>query len=117
MENLLVKLGKELVKSPFLSVMILNKNNEIVWHNERFAKDFDQGPDLVGKRCFEVLGSETTHANCPLEESLNKGKRMKGFLDFGGQNFYFLTVPLDQNHAAKIHVFLPKEPDNKMVSE
>ncbi len=117
MVDLLGKLGMEIVNSPFLSIMILNRDNEIVWHNERFARDFDLGADLVGKKCYHVTGNESVHAFCPLDESINYGKRMKGFLDFGDTNFYFFTVPLDENHAAKIHVFLPKEPDNKMVSE
>jgi hypothetical protein len=117
MDKLLEKLGKELVKSPFLSIMILNRKNEIVWHNERFARDFNQGSNLVGQKCFHVIGSETIHLDCPLAESLNHDKRMKGFLDFGEQNFFFLTVPLDKDHAAKIHVYLPKEPDNVMVAE
>jgi hypothetical protein len=116
MDKLMEKLGKELVNSPFLSVMILNTKNEIVWHNKRFAQDFNLGDNLVGKKCFEVLGSATPHLNCPLAESLNNDKRMKGFLDFGEQNFFFITVPLDKEHAAKIHIFLPKEPDNVMVS-
>jgi hypothetical protein len=117
MDKLLEKLGKELLDSPFLSMMILNSTNEIVWHNQRFAKDFDQGDNLVGKKCFQVLGQETPHMDCPLAESLNNDKRMKGFLDFGEQNFFFITVPLDKEHAAKIHIFLPKEPDNMMVGE
>ncbi|HPT71982.1 MAG TPA: hypothetical protein PLE74_06845 [Candidatus Cloacimonadota bacterium] len=117
MDKLIEKLGKEMVSSPFLSIMILNTKNEIVWHNKRFAKDFKHGPNLIGMKCFNVIGSDTPHVDCPLAESLNHDKRMKGFLDFGEQNFFFLTVPLDKEHAAKIHVFLPKEPDNMMVGE
>ncbi|MBM4399070.1 MAG: hypothetical protein FJ041_01895 [Candidatus Cloacimonetes bacterium] len=114
MEKLLAKLGKELVESPFLSVMILDNDNNIVWHNRRFAQDFNQGDNLVGRKCFNVTGSETTHSNCPLEISRREQKRVKGFLDFGSTNFFYLTVPLDDIHSAKVHVFIPKQADNKM---
>jgi hypothetical protein len=113
MEELFSKLGRELVNSPFLSVMILDDDNNIVWHNERFPKDFDLGDNLVGQKCYYVTGSEGIHDNCPLAVSLNAKKRLKGFIDFGDKNFFYMTVPLDAKHAAKIHVFLPKEPDNK----
>lgn len=113
MEKLLATLGQELVNSPYLSVMILDRDNNIVWHNQRFAKDFNQGDNLIGKKCYNVTGSDGKHNNCPLDKSLNENKRMKGYMDFGGSNFLFLTVPLDENHSAKVHMFLPKEPDNK----
>ncbi len=117
MDALLTKLGKEMVESPFLSVMILDDDNTIVWHNERFAKDFNQGDNLVGKKCYNVTGSDKMHLNCPLELSLRENKRVKGYIDFGNINFLYLTVPLDEKHAAKIHVFLPKEPDNKSETQ
>ncbi len=113
MDELLSKLGRELVNSPFLSVMILDDDNNIVWHNQRFAQDFEQGDDLVGKKCYEVTGNPTVHPNCPLELSLKENKRVKGYLAFDEVNFFYLTVPLDDKHSAKIHVFLPKQPDNK----
>jgi len=112
MKELLDKLGKELVNSPFLSVMILDNDNNIVWHNERFAKDFLQGDNLVGKKCYNVTGSHTVHDDCPLALSKNEQKRVKGYLDFSSRNFFYLTVPLDATHAAKVHIYLPKEPDN-----
>jgi len=117
MDELLVKLGKELVNSPYLCIMILDDENNIVWHNPRFAKDFDMGDNLVGKKCYNVTGSENIHPNCPLEISMKENKRVKGFQSFGDINFFYLTVPLDEKHAAKIHVFLPKEPDNKIETQ
>jgi transcriptional regulator with PAS, ATPase and Fis domain len=113
MEKLLAILGQELVNSPFLSVMILDNENNIVWHNPRFAQDFNQGENLVGKKCFNVTGSDAKHNNCPLDICITENKRVKGYLDFGSHNFFYLTVPLDEKHSAKVHVFLPKEPDNK----
>ncbi len=117
MDELLTKLGKELVNSPFLSVMILDAENRIVWHNEKFAKDIGKGDNLAGMKCYEALGSPSAHDNCPLELSLKEGKRVRGYLDFGNHNFFYLTIPLDAAHAAKVHVFLPKQADNKSVVE
>lgn len=112
---LLQTLGQELVNSPFLSIMILNERYEIVWHNHRFAEEMSEGKDVTGRHCFEVAGSEGIHDNCPLMLALKDKKRVNGFLDFGDVNFYYLTVPVGDNLAAKIHVFLPKEPDNQRV--
>ena len=112
MEQLLAKLGAELVNSPFLSMMILDDEYNIVWHNQRFARDFELGDDLVGMKCYNVTGSDGIHSNCPLELCRTENKRVKGFLDFGDCNFFYITVPLDEKHSAKIHLFLPKQPDN-----
>lgn len=30
-------------------------------------------------------------------------------LDQGDVNFLYMTIPLDEEHAAKVHVFLPKQ--------
>ncbi len=117
MQELLTKLGNELVNSPFLSLMILDRDSRIVWHNQRFAQDFYLGDDLVGKKCYNVTGSAKEHPGCPLQASLNEGKRIKGYLDFGSSNFFYLTIPLDESHAAKLHIFLPKEPDNQRQTD
>jgi hypothetical protein len=110
LDQLRTQLGQELVDSPFLSVMILATDYHIVWHNDRFAQDFGAQPgSLVGRTCHSVLQSETPHDGCPLLVSLLEGKRCQGWLDFGDRLFFYLTVPLDAQHAAKVHVFLPRE--------
>lgn len=111
-EKMLDKLGSELVHSPFLSVIIVNRQYRVLWSNQRFADEMNGGQSVAGRRCFEALGSDKAHKDCPLQKSLREGKRMKGFLDFGDRNFLFLTIPLDEDHAAKVHIFLPKEADN-----
>ena len=114
-QQLLGFLGKELIDSPFLSIMILDDTYKIVWHNEQFGQEMGNGADLRGKHCFEVTGSPSPHDNCPLMASILDKKRVQGFLDFGDNNFFFLTVPLSEGYAAKIHVFLPKEATNQKV--
>lgn len=112
-EAMLAKLGGELINSPFLSVMIVNRKYQIVWRNRRFAEEFGRDGVLDNNMtCFQTIGSEKVHEDCPLQKSLRTGKCIKGFLDFGDRNFLFLTVPLDGEHAAKVHIFLPKEADN-----
>lgn len=112
---ILQTLGEELVHSPFLSIMVLNDCYEVVWHNQRFADEFSAGASLLGKHCYEIVGSETAHSNCPLQESMKEGKRIKGFMDFGDRNFLFFTVPIAEKLAAKIHIFLPKEADDQTI--
>ena len=34
LEKMLDKLGQELINSPFLSIMIVNKKYQVVWHNQ-----------------------------------------------------------------------------------
>jgi hypothetical protein len=110
-EELLGKLGRELVNSPFLSVMIVNRKYEVVWHNQRFADEFNGGMPIEKNRCFQAAGFGKVHDDCPLQKSIRVCKSIRGFLDFGDRNFLFLTIPLDGEHAAKVHIFLPKEPD------
>jgi hypothetical protein len=115
MDELLSKLGKQLIDSPFLAIMVQDEDNNIVWHNKLFAQEFDLGDNLVGRKCYEVSGSPTKHNGCPSEQALKTGKHVCGWLDWGEKNFFFVAVPLDEKHAAELHVRLPKEPDNKMV--
>lgn len=110
-ETMLGKLGMALVNSPYLSVMIVNKKYQIVWHNQRFADELNGGQSLLGKPCFQSVGSKEVHAGCPLHKSILTGESSKGFLDFGEQNFLYMTIPLDEEHAAKVHIFLPKQPE------
>lgn len=114
-DELLAKLGGELADSPFLSVMIVNRKYEVVWTNRRFAEEFNEGAPIENKLCFQAAGFGRVHEDCPLQKSIRTGKCVKGFLDFGDRNFLFLTIPLDGEHAAKVHIFLPKEPDNAIV--
>ena len=110
-EIMLGKLGSALVNSPYLSVMIVNKKYQIIWHNQRYADELNGGQALTGTPCFQSVGSAAVHANCPLQKSIKTGETSKGFLDFGEQNFLYLTIPLDEEHAAKVHIFLPKKPN------
>lgn len=110
-EKMLDKLGRELIDSPFLSIMIVNKKYQVVWHNRRFADEFSNGVEIRGMTCFQAIGSEKVHEDCPLQRSLLEGVDIKGFLDFGDKNFLFFTIPIDEEHAAKVHIFLPKSPD------
>ncbi|MGI6359080.1 MAG: hypothetical protein ACOX2K_10405 [Bacillota bacterium] len=109
MEALLEKLGHELVNSPYLSVMILNRKYQIIWHNQRFADEMNEGKSLVGMPCFQAVGSQKVHANCPTQQSIETGKSSMACLDQGDVNFLYMTIPLDEEHAAKVHVFLPKQ--------
>lgn len=117
LEDMLGKLGRELVDSPFLSVMIVNRKYQVVWHNRRFADEFNNGNRIEHNTCFQTIGSDKVHENCPLQKSIRDQVAIKGFLDFGDRNFLFLTIPVDEEHAAKVHIFLPKEPDNEMVEQ
>lgn len=113
MEVMLGKLGRELVNSPYLAVMISNRKYQIVWHNQKFADEFNQGSTISGVTCFQAVGSEKVHDGCPLQQTIRTGKGIMEFLDAGESNFLYMTIPLDEEHAAKVHMFLPKEAANK----
>lgn len=115
--EMLDKLGKGLVDSPFLSVMIVNRKYQIVWHNQRFADEFNGGEEITTGTCFQAIGSEKVHEDCPLQKSLRNQSQVRGYLDFGENNFLFLTIPVDEEHAAKVHIFLPKEPDGMVEKD
>lgn len=102
-------LGNELVHSPFLSITIVNRKYQIVWSNQKFADEFTQGQPIDSGLCFEVVGSDKVHKDCPVQASRIEKVRIKGIYDFGDCDFFFLTIPLDDDHAAKVHLYLPKE--------
>lgn len=103
------KLGQELVNSPFLAVMIVNRKYQVVWHNQKFADDFNQGQPIADKSpCFQAGGFGQVHADCPLQESIRTGKSNMACIDAGESNFFYMCIPLDEEHAAKVHIFLPK---------
>ena len=116
-DEMLSKLGSELVNSPFLSVMVVNKKYQIVWHNQRFAEEFAQEQQILGQTCFQAIGSPQVHEDCPLQDSIKTQTSHKEFLDFGQQYFLYMTIPLDEEHAAKVHIFLPKDANTGTTPE
>ncbi|MBN1232960.1 MAG: hypothetical protein JXA60_06385 [Candidatus Coatesbacteria bacterium] len=116
-ETVLSKLAKNILDNPFLSIMVLNKKLDVVWHNERFAEEMNEGRKIENMKCYEVLGNKEAHKDCPLMKSITKKVNTKGFLDSEDRNFLFLTIPLDEEHAAKIHIFLPKQADNQIIEK
>jgi hypothetical protein len=101
-------LGKSILDSPHLAVMILDKSMTIVWHNRSFKKEFKQAGTIVGKKCFEVTAAGKPHTGCPLKRSKVTKKQIKGCLDFGHKLFFFISIPLGDGYAAKVHTYLPK---------
>ncbi|MGE5527750.1 MAG: hypothetical protein ACM3X6_01225 [Patescibacteria group bacterium] len=112
LEPILAALGQQLVESPALSIMIVDREMNIVWHNASYARDMGGGPDLVGMKCYAAASDVRRHAGCPTRASLFKGKTTRGLYDFGARNALVITMPLPHELAAKIHVFLPKEAGN-----
>ncbi len=111
LESLQERLGWELVNSQFLSVMIVNRKHQVVWHNQKFADEFNQGQPVDSTTpCFQAAGFGQIHADCPLQESIRTGKSSMACVDAGDSNFLYISIPLDEEHAAKVHIFLPKNP-------
>ncbi len=106
---MLEKLGQELVNSPYLSVMILNRKYQVVWHNQRFADEMNGGQEIKDSTCFRAVGSDKVHEGCPLHRTIETGQSSMDCLDYGDSNFFYMTIPLDEEHAAKVHIFLPKK--------
>ncbi|HBE73674.1 MAG TPA: hypothetical protein DDW31_06280 [candidate division Zixibacteria bacterium] len=114
-DSLVAKLKDSLLESPHLAVMILSRNLDIVWHNSRFGEEFASQMPVLGKKCHSVNGSDAPHRGCPLRASFDRSKHVKGFFDFGDRNFFFISIPLGEGYAAKVHTFLPKEPIDETV--
>ena len=109
LEKLLSSLGGTLLESPVLSVMIVDQEMNIVWHNESYARDMGAGPDITGRKCYEVTSDVKVHRGCPTQLSLREGKFTRGLYDLGQRNAMVITIPLPGGLAAKVHAFLPKD--------
>ena len=107
--TLVETLKQQVLDSPDLAIMILDRQMNVVWHNRRFAEEFGDMAPLAGKKCYDITKAGKPHQGCPLQISLN-GKYSKGLFDFGEKNFFFMTLPLGDGYAAKIHTYLPKQP-------
>ncbi|MDQ7797521.1 MAG: hypothetical protein RDU76_01085 [Candidatus Edwardsbacteria bacterium] len=110
--SLISELEKSIVNSPHLAVMILDKDMKIVWHNKRFGEEFKESGEILGKRCFDITTAGKPHAGCPLKVSQKEGRNTKGYFDMGDKLFFFLTIPLKDGHAAKVHTYLDKSKPN-----
>jgi len=106
--DLTSKLGESLVNSPHLAVMILDKSMTIVWHNSCFKKEFKPAETIVGKKCFDITAAGKPHSNCPLKKSRTTKKQIKDCFDFGDKLFFFITIPLGNGYAAKVHTYIQK---------
>ena len=96
--------------------MIVDREMTIRWHNRAYARDLGAGPDLVGRKCYEVARDVKQHAGCPTQLSLFAGRTTRGLYDFGERNALIVTIPLPDGLALKIHAFLPKESGGEPVA-
>ena len=106
--SLVSHLGQSIVNSPHLAVMILDKSMTIVWHNRCFQKEFKRAGTIIGKKCFEITAAGKQHSGCPLKKSRTTKKQIRGCFDFGDKLFFFLTIPLGNGYAAKVHTYIQK---------
>jgi len=113
-KELLGELEASLVNSPHLAVMILDRDMKIVWHNKEFGEEFKESGEILGKRCFDITAAGKPHAGCPLKISQKEGRNTKGYFDMGDKLFFFLTIPLKDGYAAKVHTYLPKDGQGKI---
>jgi len=105
------------LKSPHIAVMIVDQGLNVLWCNETYTREFGGAADLIGKKCYQVLGAPERHDGCPTQASLFKNKYTKCLFDFGDKNFFCLTLPLTLGRTAKIHTYLPKNADNKVEED
>jgi hypothetical protein len=101
-------LKQAVLDSPDLAIMILDAKMNVVWHNRRFGEEFAESAPLDGKKCYDITKTGKPHQGCPLRIS-QEGRYSKGMFDFGEKNFFFMTLPLGDGYAAKIHTYLPKQ--------
>jgi len=108
--DLLEKLGQAVLDSPVLSIMVVDREMHIVWHNRSYARDMGAaGSDLRGRKCYEVASDVKVHKGCPTQSTLREGSHTRGLYDFGEKNAVILTIPLGGGLAAKVHTFVPKD--------
>jgi len=115
MENNIEELvGKAINASSLFKIMVVDSEMNIVWHNVAHGEMF-AGDKLVGKKCYETLGSDEIHKGCPTCISISTCKEVKGLYDFGTQNSMILSLPLSDEYFAKIMIDVPKEADGKTI--
>lgn len=107
-------LGETLIASNTLKIMVVDTEMNIVWHNQAHGALFT-GTDLVGKKCYETLGSEDIHQGCPTCIALSTGKPVQGLYDFGTTNCLIISMPLNDEYVAKIMLDVPKEANGNTI--
>lgn len=109
--DILESLSKALLDAPNLAIMIVDEKMNIVWFNEahgRFTGSVLE--ESVGRKCFELAQSNTSHKGCPTQITLKEGKVTQSLWDFDDVNGYIVTIPLPGGYAAKVMCMVPKEP-------
>jgi len=93
--------------------MVVDREMNLVWCNQAHGAMFP-GAELIGRKCYETLGSQEMHKGCPTSVALKTGKQVQALYDFGGENSLIVTMPLAEGYVAKIMMDVPKTADGKL---
>ena len=108
-------LGEAILSSPVFKVMVVDADMNIVWVNEAHGALF-AGQELIGRKCYETLGSDKIHPGCPTCVSIKTGKTAQGLYNFGSQNALIITLPLPGGLVAKVMFDTPQVADGKVTT-
>jgi hypothetical protein len=108
-------LGDAIIGSKIFKIMVVDADMNVVWVNEAHASMFN-GEELIGRKCYETLGSEKIHAGCPTCISLKTGKTATGLYNFGPQNALIITLPLPGGFVAKVMLDAPQDADGQVTT-
>ena len=108
-------LGEAILGSQVFKIMVVDADMNIVWCNRAHESMFS-GAELIGRKCYETLGSDKIHQGCPTCISMKTGKTAKGLYDFGQQNALIVTLPLPGGYAAKVMLDTPKDADGQVTT-
>jgi len=105
MKELIEKLKSAIVESDAVDLMIITRDMEIAWLNERMEKQFGKLESLVGRKCYEALaGDSTPHAGCTARKAFETGVAVRRLDDIGDTTYLVLSLPLDATHVGEIIV-------------
>jgi hypothetical protein len=100
------------IHSTLFGVVIVDKEYNIVWHNEKFANDYTAGVNVVGIKCYESLGSDIPHKICPTKATLTNKSFSRQLLDQDNNYFVSMSFPVGNDFAAHIYTSFDKDKIN-----
>ena len=102
-EEILKNCSESFLKSELFGIIIIDKEYNIVWHNDKFSKEYTDGRCVVGDKCYQALGDEKPHAECPTRASLQKNVSTKQLIIRDNSYFVSMAFPVSDGYAAHIY--------------
>lgn len=105
MNEIIERLKSAVVESDAIGLMILTRDMEIVWLNERMEALTGKLETLAGRKCYEAFaGDSAPHPGCTARRAIETGGAVRRIENIGDAPYLIVAFPLGESHVGEMVV-------------